>query len=324
MTGAVVLMLALAGFTPDGPNSRANAPVAADAEVERAAVVTPSAPASPTLPKLPVSADVWKSVQTIGLFALVSLAPAAVLMLTSFVRIQIVLVLLRQALGSPQVPGNQVLTALALLLTVLVMKPVGDVVYRDAVAPLMTEKIGPAQAWESGSRPVRRFMVDQIVRTRHEHYLTELYDYATPPSPDRVEPAYGDEYPFHVIAPAFLLSELTTALMTIGFIIYLPVPGDRPRRLGRLLAAMGLFMLPPTLVAAAAEAEFAFSSWPTAGCSWPRGSCRRSRSRVEGAGRWRCRTSSTGRCAALRRGALLPRRSSARGGGSWSSTWSSA
>ncbi len=247
MTGVVVLMLALAGFTPDGPNSRANAPVAADAEVERAAVVTPSAPASPTLPKLPVSADVWKSVQTIGLFALVSLAPAAVLMLTSFVRIQIVLVLLRQALGSPQVPGNQVLTALALLLTVLVMKPVGDVVYRDAVAPLMAEKIGPAQAWESGSRPVRRFMVDQIVRTRHEHYLTELYDYATPPSPDRVEPAYGDEYPFHVIAPAFLLSELTTAL-TIGFIIYLPfLVIDLV--VSAVLAAMGLFMLPPTLVA---------------------------------------------------------------------------
>ncbi|HEY2159663.1 MAG TPA: EscR/YscR/HrcR family type III secretion system export apparatus protein [Isosphaeraceae bacterium] len=248
MTGGVaVLLLALAGFTPDGANSRANAPVAADAEVERAAVVTPSAPSTPTLPKLPVSADVWKSVQTIGLFALVSLAPAAVLMLTSFVRIQIVLVLLRQALGSPQVPGNQVLTALALLLTVLVMKPVGDVVYRDSVAPLMAEKIGPAQAWESGSRPIKRFMVDQIVRTRHEHYLTELYDYATPPSSDRIEPAYGDDYPFHVIAPAFLLSELTTAL-TIGFIIYLPfLVIDLV--VSAVLAAMGLFMLPPTLVA---------------------------------------------------------------------------
>jgi flagellar biosynthetic protein FliP len=247
MTGVAVLLLALAGFAPDGANSRANAPVAADAEVERAAVVAPSAPTSPTLPKLPAGADVWRSVQTIGLFALVSLAPAAVLMLTSFVRIQIVLVLLRQALGSPQVPGNQVLTALALLLTVLVMKPVGDVVYRDAVAPLMAEKISPAQAWESGSRPIKRFMVDQIVRTRHEHYLTELYDYATPPSPDRVEPAYGDEYPFHVIAPAFLLSELTTAL-TIGFIIYLPfLVIDLV--VSAVLAVMGLFMLPPTLVA---------------------------------------------------------------------------
>jgi flagellar biosynthetic protein FliP len=247
MTGAVILMLALVGFTPDGAKSRANAPVAADAEVERAAVVTPTAPSALAIPKLPAGADVWKSVQMIGLFALVSLAPAAVLMLTSFVRIQIVLVLLRQALGSPQVPGNQVLTALALLLTVLVMKPVGDVVYRDSLAPLMAEKITPAQAWEAGSRPIRRFMVDQIVRTRHEHYLTDLYDYAVPPSPDRVEPTYGDDYPFHVIAPAFLLSELTTAL-TIGFLIYLPfLVIDLV--VSAVLAAMGLFMLPPTLVA---------------------------------------------------------------------------
>ena len=252
---AALLMLALVGFvstadaSPDGAKSKANAPVAADAEVDRAAVVTPSTPSIPAMPKLPAGADVWKNVQTFGLIALVSLTPAAVLMLTSFVRIQIVLVLLRQALGSPQVPGNQVLTALALLLTVLVMKPVGDVVYRDAVAPLMADppKITPSQAWESGSRPIRRFMVDQIVRTKHEHYLTDLYDYAVPPSPDRVEPTYGDDYPFHVIAPAFLLSELTTAL-TIGFIIYLPfLVIDLV--VSAVLAAMGLFMLPPTLVA---------------------------------------------------------------------------
>jgi flagellar biosynthetic protein FliP len=249
---AALLAVALAGFattadaSPDGPKSRANAPVAVDTEVDRAAVVTPS---TPTLPKLPAGADVWKSVQTIGLFALVSLAPAAVLMLTSFVRIQIVLTLLRQALGSPQVPGNQVLTALALLLTLLVMKPVGDVVYRDAVAPMMADppRITPAQAWEAGSRPIRRFMVDQLVRTSHEHYLTDLYDYAVPPAPGRVEPTYGDEYPFHVIAPAFLLSELTTAL-TIGFLIYLPfLVIDLV--VSAVLAAMGLFMLPPTLVA---------------------------------------------------------------------------
>lgn len=250
---SAIVALALVGFgsqahgSPDGPTSRANAPVVAEPEVERAAVVTAATPQPPSLPKLPAGADVWKSVQTIGLFAAVSLAPAAVLMLTSFVRIQIVLVLLRQALGSPQVPGNQVLTALALLLTFLVMKPVGDVVYRDAVAPLMASTKTPAQAWESGSRPIKRFMVDQIVRTSHEHYLTELYDYAVPPSPVRVEPTYGDDYPFQVIAPAFLLSELTTAL-TIGFIIYLPfLVVDLV--VSAVLAAMGLFMLPPTLVA---------------------------------------------------------------------------
>ena len=193
--------------------------------------------------KLPDAPEVWKSVQSIGLFALISLAPAAVLMLTSFVRIQIVLVLLRQALGSPQVPGNQVLTALALLLTALVMRPVGEVVYERAVAPLMENKIKPAQAWELGSRPIKVFMVDQIVRTNHGHYLTDLHSYA---EPSAVEPEYGDEFPFLVIAPAFLLSELTTAL-TIGFIIYLPfLVTDLV--VAAVLAAMGMFMLPPSLV----------------------------------------------------------------------------
>ncbi len=221
----------------ESPLTKANAPVSV---VEAS---KPVAPAAATPISLPNGPDVWKSVQTVGLFALVSLAPAAVLMLTSFVRIQIVLVLLRQALGSPQIPGNQVLTALALLLTALVMKPVGEVVYERAVAPLMANKITPEKAWEAGSKPIKIFMVDQIVRTNHGHYLTDLHSYA---EPNAIEPEYGDEYPFLVIAPAFLLSELTTAL-TIGFIIYLPfLVIDLV--VAAVLAAMGMFMLPPSMV----------------------------------------------------------------------------
>jgi flagellar biosynthetic protein FliP len=235
-----VLTLVASPARADGP-TRPNAPIA---EAEPA---KPAGPQNLGLPKGLGGPDFWKSVQTVGLFAVISLAPVALLMMTSFVRIQIVLVLLRQALGSPQVPGNQVLTALALLLTALVMKPVGETVYHRAVAPLMAEKISPAQAWEAGSRPIRLFMVDQIVRTKHEHYLADLYDYASPPVPGRYEPTYGDEYPFQVIAPAFLLSELTTAL-TIGFLIYLPfLVVDLV--VSAVLAAMGLFMLPPSLVA---------------------------------------------------------------------------
>jgi flagellar biosynthetic protein FliP len=229
----VSLLLLSSSAQAQPQTTKANAPIA---ETEP---VKPSA----TPFSLPSGPDVWKSVQTVGLFAMVSLAPAAVLMLTSFVRIQIVLVLLRQALGSPQVPGNQVLTALALLLTALVMKPVGDVVYERAVAPLMANKIGPEKAWEAGSKPIKVFMVDQIVRTNHGHYLADLHSYA---EPNAAEPEYGDEYPFLVIAPAFLLSELTTAL-TIGFIIYLPfLVIDLV--VAAVLAAMGMFMLPPSLV----------------------------------------------------------------------------
>ena len=192
-------------------------------------------------------AKVIQSVQTVALFALISLAPAAVLMLTSFVRINIVLILLRQALGSPQVPGNQVLTALALMLTVLVMRPVGDVVYTKAIEPYASGKATAAEAWEAGSRPIKVFMVEQIERTKHQDYLWQLYDYAVPPTAGRVDPQYAEDFPLRVVAPAFLLSELTTALV-IGFYIYLPfLVIDLV--VSAVLAAMGLFMLPPSLVA---------------------------------------------------------------------------
>src|SRR5262249_32317770 len=95
-----------------------------------------------------VSSDpgqVVNTAKTAALFALISLAPAAVLMVTSFVRINIVLTLLRQALGSPQVPGNQVITALALLLTALVMRPVADVAYSRGIKPYSEGRCTPAE-----------------------------------------------------------------------------------------------------------------------------------------------------------------------------------
>jgi flagellar biosynthesis protein FliP len=210
-------------------------------------------------PALPVAADLASGVsvpsrkeflgsaQTVAVFALLSLAPAALLMVTAFVRISIVLTLLRQALGSPQVPGNQVLAALALLLTLLVMRPVADEVYTKGVEPYLSNRSTPGEAWKASSQPVKRFMLDQIYRTRHEHYLRELYDQIEPPSAGRVEPTDGEQLDLRVVAPAFLLSELTTALM-IGFAIYLPfLVIDLV--VSAVLAAMGLFMMPPSLVA---------------------------------------------------------------------------
>jgi flagellar biosynthesis protein FliP len=191
--------------------------------------------------------QVVRSAQTVALFAAISLAPAAVLMVTAFVRINVVLILLRQALGSPQVPGNQVLTALALLLTALVMRPAADAVYTNAIEPYRAGKATEAQAWEAGTRPIKAFMIRQIERTGHQDYLWQLHDYATPPTAGRPDPQYGDEFPMRVVAPAFLLSELTTALV-IGFYIYLPfLVIDLV--VSAVLAAMGLFMLPPSLVA---------------------------------------------------------------------------
>jgi flagellar biosynthetic protein FliP len=193
--------------------------------------------------------DAARTLQTVALFALISLAPVAVLMVTAFVRINIVLLLLRQALGSPQVPGNQVLTALALLLTALVMRPKGEEVYNVAIRPYAAGEISAADAWKAGTQPIKAFMIDQIVLTKHQDYLEALADFAGPPSPGPIvaAPASAEEFPLRVVAPAYLLSELTTALM-MGFYLYLPfLVIDLV--VSSVLAATGLFMLPPALVA---------------------------------------------------------------------------
>jgi flagellar biosynthetic protein FliP len=212
------------------------------------AAANPSPASSLILPTAVLKPEqVVQSVQTVALFALVSLAPAGVLMLTAFVRINIVLVLLRQALGSPQVPGNQVLTALALLLTVLVMRPVGESVYARAIEPYRQGELDGPQAWEAASQPIKKFMVDQIERTSHTSYLWALYDEVVPEAPGRVEPVYGEDFPLRIVAPAYLLSEITSALV-IGFYLYLPfLVIDLV--VSAVLAATGLFMLPPALVA---------------------------------------------------------------------------
>ena len=206
-----------------------------------------SAPARPEPGPLGLPGDVVRTVQTVALFSLISLAPAAVLMVTAFVRIQIVLVLLRQALGSPQIPGTPVLTALALLLTALVMKPAAEAVYARGIEPFAAGRVSAADAWTAGSEPLKVFMVEQIYRTHHEQYLRDLYDRAVPSRAGREEPIDGMDVPLPVVAPAFLLSELTTALV-IGFWIYLPfLVIDLV--VAAVLAAMGLVMLPPSLVA---------------------------------------------------------------------------
>jgi flagellar biosynthetic protein FliP len=216
----------------------------------RAAVAVPMPVAgSFQIPGFDGSPETVRTVQNVLLFGLISLAPAAVLMVTSFVRINIVLILLRQALGSPQVPGNQVLTALALLLTVLVMRPVGDMIYRDAIVPYQANTLSAAAAWRAGSQPIKGFMIGQIVRFKHEHYLRSLENYSSGSRPVRHDgaPLALEELPLGIVAPAYLLSELTTAFM-MGFYLYLPfLVIDLV--VSAVLAATGLFMLPPALIA---------------------------------------------------------------------------
>jgi flagellar biosynthetic protein FliP len=245
------LALAASGSPPEQPKPPASTTASTTVRANGKAGLDPADPASPGAQPIAGSLAIkpadFEGLKNFALIGLASMAPAALLMFTSFVRINIVLILLRQALGSPQVPGNQVLAALALLLSMLVMKPVGESVYTRAIQPYAAGKCTPAQAWEAGSRPIKLFMIEQITRTKHVHYLWELYDFAEPPRPGRVDPVEADEMPLRVVAPAFLLSELTTALM-IGFAIYLPfLVVDLV--VSAVLSAMGLFMLPPSLVA---------------------------------------------------------------------------
>jgi len=229
-----------------------NAPASAEGTADEpapATVVGPkvAAPSGSAGGPFALTAEDLRSFKGAALLGLITLAPAAVLMFTSFVRINIVLILVRQALGSPQVPGNQVLAALALLLSALVMKPVADTVYERAIRPYNEQGMSLARAWEAGSAPVKVFMVRQIERTGHVDYLWDMYEFAEPAHPGRIEPAYPADFPLRAVAPAFLLSELTTALM-IGFVIYLPfLVIDLV--VSAVLSAMGLFMLPPSLVA---------------------------------------------------------------------------
>lgn len=218
----------------------ANRPATGDPEAE--------APTPIPMPRLN-RPEAERTLQTVVLFGVFSLAPVGLLMLTAFVRINIVLTLLRQALGSPQVPGNQVILALSLLLTALVMWPTGDRVYRDAIEPYAAHKLDAASAWNAGAGPVKSFMIEQIVLTRHQGYLETLRGYATGQGAGHADaaPERPEDYPLHVVAPAFLLSELTTALL-MGFYLYLPfLVVDLV--VSSILAATGLFMLPPSLVA---------------------------------------------------------------------------
>ncbi len=176
-------------------------------------------------------------IQILALLTVLSLAPAFFIMVTSFTRIVIVLSFLRQALGTQQVPPNQVLISLALFLTLFVMAPVGQTVYSQAVEPLLAEKISYEEAWSTGIKPIRAFMLRQI----RDKDLELFIDLSKLPKPETVE-----QVPLHVVIPAFILSELRVSFQ-IGFLIYIPFL-IIDMVVASILMAMGMMMLPPVMI----------------------------------------------------------------------------
>lgn len=176
------------------------------------------------------------------LLSVLSLAPALVLMTTSFVRFSVVLYLLRQALGMQQLPPNQVVAALAVFLTALVMAPIWREMHAEAIRPYTQREISGEEAWQRGTEPLKRFMSAQIERAGDSDDVWLFLQYL----PEQPEPETYEQVPLEALAPAFLLSELKTAFL-IGFRIYLPfLVIDLV--VAAVLTGMGMFMLPPSFV----------------------------------------------------------------------------
>lgn len=219
MIKRLVLLLLLAFATPE---------VFAAANGLPAVTVTPAAGGGSTYSL---------NVQVLILMTVLSLLPAALLMMTSFTRIVIVLGLLRQALGTSQTPSNQILIGLSLFLTYFVMAPVFDKVYADAAQPYLDGKMEFQPALAAAAKPVRSFMLAQ---TRESSLMTfaKISGHAQYKS--------ADDIPFSVLAASFVTSELTTAFQ-IGFLLFIPfVVIDLV--VSTVLMSLGMMMLSPMII----------------------------------------------------------------------------
>ena len=184
------------------------------------------------------------SVKIAILLATLSLAPAIILMTTSYVRIIVVLTLLRQAFGSQQLPSTQILTALSLFVTFLVMAPTWNQIKTEAVDPYSTGEIQWEDAWQRGLVPVKHFMSRQIEIADNEDAVAMFYRYL--PHQTGNKPESLQEVPVNVLLPAYLVSELKVAFL-LGFQIFLPfLIVDLV--VSAVTVSMGMVMLPPTMV----------------------------------------------------------------------------
>jgi len=178
-------------------------------------------------------------VQIFLLLTLLTFIPAMLISVTCFTRMIVIFHFLRQALGTQEMPSNQILLGLTLFLTMFVMAPVGEKVYSDALGPAIEGKIDYREAFNRASVPMRQFML----RYTREKDLALFIRMARLPQPKTV-----DEVPFRVVVPAFMISELKTAFQ-IGFVLFLPfLVIDMV--VSAVLLSMGMIQLPPVMISA--------------------------------------------------------------------------
>lgn len=177
-------------------------------------------------------------VQLIVLMTVLSLAPAILVMVTSFTRIVVVLSFLRQALGTQTAPPNMVITSLALFLTAFIMMPTLQASYSQGIEPLLANKIDEMEAFDRAAKPLQAFMMRQL----RDQDLRLFLDLSHTPADVKAE-----DTPLRAVIPAFMISELRRAF-EIGFLIYLPFL-IIDMLVASVLMSMGMMMLPPATFA---------------------------------------------------------------------------
>ena len=222
---------------PADPPSNQLSPITADNPI---GIVQDAAEAVPGF-----EGGISSTLNILILLTVLSLAPAIVILCTSFVRIVVVLSLLRQAIGTQSLPPSQVITGLALFLTFMVMTPTFNEINRTALQPLSEGQIDQLSAWSRAKQPLRDFMFAQIDRTDNwdDVYMILNYRGIDTSQPDRLVRADVDMV---TLIPAFIISELKTAFL-IGFRIYLPFLVI-DMIISSLLISMGMMMLPPVFI----------------------------------------------------------------------------
>jgi len=182
-------------------------------------------------------ADLVDTIQILILFTIITLAPAILILCTCFTRIIVVLSFMRQALGTQNMPPNQLLIGFALFLSAFVMQPTATKIYDTGIAPYMAKKITTMTALHNIELGLREFMNKQVRKAD----VGLFYDITGDKPPHTV-----NDVPLHFLIPAFVISELKTAFQ-IGFLLYIPFL-ILDMVVASVLMAMGMMMLPPVVV----------------------------------------------------------------------------
>ncbi len=205
-----------------------------------AAQTAPTPPAPPLIPDIHLvgpSGEIGLPLQIILLLTLLTAVPLVLASLTPFLRIVVVLHFLRQAIGTQTAPGNQTLLGLALFLTLVLMRPVGDQIYNQAIEPLRNGEISQYQAFDAALVPLRQYL-SRFVREKDVALFLDITGKPRPNNPEDLD--------LTVLAPAYMLSELKTAFQ-IGAVLFLPFL-IIDLLVASVTLSLGMIQLPPVML----------------------------------------------------------------------------